>query len=609
MTVPESCPSPDPVAALPAALISMPWAIFNRPSIQLGALKAYIEQTSNLQITCFHVYLVIAQKLGITLYNSISSSGWAGESLFSALLFPELQEQSEHLFKDSIGRKPNDINSFPNLCIQIRESLDSWLRSTPWHQFCCIGFSLCFNQLLASLYLAAKMKQDPRCPPIVFGGSSCTGALGRTLSENFPQVDYVIDGEGEIPFAGLCRHLNDKKAPFPERIFCRHNHKKATPCPEIKDLNCLPVPDYRPYFRQVEVLFPDMPFIPDIPVEFSRGCWWNKCAFCNLNLQWNRYRWKDSARIHEEITTLKNRHKCLDFIFSDNSLPPKESGAFVRLLENDSADYHFFAEIRATTTPQEMKLYRKAGILSIQVGIEAISETLLRKLNKGTSVIENIAVMKYAADNSITLDGNLIIEFPGTTEKEVEETLQNLEYLLPFKPLKTAVFFLGYGSPVFNEPRKYSIQAVFPHRKNRSLFPEPLLSRLALMTCSYRGDRIAQKKRWQAVKEKVARWHQFHHSRTTSTTSPLSYRDGTTFIVIRQERPGTQVLRHRLSGDSRAIYLYCSVIRSLEEIHQHFDHLQANAVDNFITRLCSKYLMFRQGDMVIALASPEQMDS
>jgi hypothetical protein len=276
-------------------------------------------------------------------------------------------------------------------------------------------------------------------------------------------------------------------------------------------------------------------------------------------------------------------------------------------LAKDPADYHFFAEIRATTTAREMKEYRHAGIMSIQVGIEAIPETLLKKLNKGTSVIENIAVMKYAADNLITLDGNLILEFPGSTEREVEETLDNLDYLLPFKPLKTAVFFLGYGSPVYQEPKKYSIQAILLHRKNRSLFPEPLLSKLTLMTSSYRGDKKIQKKRWRAANEKVARWHQFHESRPPGKLSPLCYRDGSTFIVIRQERPGTPVLRHRLAGDSRAIYLYCSVIRSLEEIHRQFDHLGKDAIDGFINQLCSKYLMFRQDNKVIALASPERI--
>lgn len=592
-----------------AALISMPWAVFNRPSIQLGVLKAYAENASDLEVTCFHPYLEIAKKVGITTYNRVANSGWAGEALFSALLFPEMKKRSQTVFLESIGRKPKEINFFESLCSELQDSLDSWLRSNTWQQFCCIGFSICFNQLFASLYLAARMKQDSRCPPIVFGGSSCTGAMGRTLVENFSEIDFVINGEGEIPFTDLCRYLNDRSVRFPERIYCRQDHEHTSPSPEINDLDSLLVPDYRPYFEQVQTLFPEQPFIPDIPLEFSRGCWWNKCTFCNLNLQWHHYRWKKSSRIYKEISTLAQRHKSLDFVFCDNALPPKETGTLVPLLSGNPADYKFFAEIRATTTAEEMALYRKAGILSIQVGIEAISETLLKKLSKGTTVIENIAIMKYAADNAITLDGNLIIEFPGSTEREVQETLANLEYLLPFKPLKTAAFFLGYGSPVYQDPKKYHIQAILPHRHNRSLIPGPLLSKLELMTCSYRGDRQKQRKLWRPVKEKTARWHQFHQTRSTTMHPPLTYRDGATFIVIRQERPDSPVLRHRLTGDSRGIYLFCTVIRTIDEIHKRFDHLGDNAVNAFIDQLCGKFLMFRQDDRVIALACRERIDS
>ena len=41
----------------------------------------------------------------------------------------------------------------------------------------------------------------------------------------------------------------------------------------------------------------------------------------------------------------------------------------------------------------------------------------------GTIMIENIAAMKFAAAAGIRLDNNLILEFPGSTNLEVKETL------------------------------------------------------------------------------------------------------------------------------------------------------------------------------------------
>ena len=71
------------------ALLSMPWSIFNRPSIQLGALKSYLEQESNCQVDNYHPYLHLAKTITTGLYSHIGLSGWAGEALFAPLLFPD----------------------------------------------------------------------------------------------------------------------------------------------------------------------------------------------------------------------------------------------------------------------------------------------------------------------------------------------------------------------------------------------------------------------------------------------------------------------------------------------------------------------------------------
>ncbi len=39
---------PDTSCLFRLALIAMPWSIFNRPSIQLGALKSYLEQETGV---------------------------------------------------------------------------------------------------------------------------------------------------------------------------------------------------------------------------------------------------------------------------------------------------------------------------------------------------------------------------------------------------------------------------------------------------------------------------------------------------------------------------------------------------------------------------------
>ena len=475
-----------------------------------------------------------------------------------------------------------------------------------WDTFRLAGFSLCFNQLFASLYLAHQVKQLPGCPPILFGGSSCGGELGRSLLETFPQIDYIIDGEGEIPLAGLCNYLFRAQAGFPERVMTRNRHNHIVPSPEVADLNTLPSPDYTPYFDEIRRILPDLPFIPVLPLEFSRGCWWNKCTFCNLNLQWCGYRYKKHETVLAELRQMTDSHQCLDFTFTDNALPPKEADAFFDIMGQKDIDCRFFAEIRGITNPRRLDTYRRGGLDTIQVGIEALSSSLLTRMQKGTTAIDNIAMMKHAAGSDILLEGNLIMEFPGSTEAEAGDTLENLKYILPFRPLSPATFFLGHGSPIDRDPRHYAIKAVTHHHRNRRLFPPQILANLNLLVKEYRGDRRFQRHLWQPVRQQISLWQQFYQHRNALHPYPLSYRDGGSFLLIRQERLHGPVLRHRLQGLSRAIYLFCDEIRTTQEISTQFPGLKESAILAFLHQLTQKRLMFREENRVISLALRQQ---
>jgi hypothetical protein len=46
-------------------LVSAPWPLFNRPSLPLGALKAYLSETlPGLNVQASHLFLKVANELG-----------------------------------------------------------------------------------------------------------------------------------------------------------------------------------------------------------------------------------------------------------------------------------------------------------------------------------------------------------------------------------------------------------------------------------------------------------------------------------------------------------------------------------------------------------------
>lgn len=584
------------------ALISMPWQLYNRPSIQLGALKAYIEKNSSGTVHCMHPYLLVAKEIGPKSYQTIAQQSWAGEFIYSSALFPEETKPCRKLFSKLFSTK-KDIPSYDLLITQVHTVTKSWINSVDFEQYRAVGFSVCFDQLLASLWGAKLIKAKYPELPIVFGGSACSAQLGNSLLECFEQIDFVIDGEGEEALLQLFASFISAPNSVPHHPAILTRRKKHAQ--EHKELNMqsLPVPDYSDYFSQLDTIFANQPFRPTLPVEFSRGCWWGKCTFCNLNLQWTGYRWKSAEQTAREVSTLATTFNCLDFTFTDNALPPKEAIRFFSAAAEHLADFSFFAEIRAITDPETLQLFAKGGLHSVQVGIEALSDSLLAKMKKGTRVIENLYIMKLCSQHNIQLDGNLIIEFPQSTADEVMETLENLEFCFPFRPLSTAKFFLGFASPIHQQKSTWKLQQRV-HPKNRVLFPDTIIQKLDLIALDYTGDKIFQKKNWQHVVKKVAKWRVFHDERRKRTefSCALSYRDGGNFLLIRQEQPNGEVLHHTLKGTSRKIYLHCLEIQALCDLQKAFPKIKDTMLVDFLQDLHIKRILFFDGGHALALA-------
>jgi len=233
-------------------LVSMPWSIFNRPSIQLAALKAWLDENekSSIATTIFHPYLAAAAAVGTKTYHYLAKNSWAGEALYSPMLFPEQKKQAEKLFY-ACCRKEKGLKQLNfDTCGQLLEqALEQWLGTIDFSSYDLIGFSVCFNQLISSLTAADRIKKRFPNLPIVIGGSGCVGEIGISLLHTFPQIDYVISGEGEDALEQLSHALQSSKetTTLPPNTMSRQTEGQIkSSCTGIADLNRLPVPDYGP---------------------------------------------------------------------------------------------------------------------------------------------------------------------------------------------------------------------------------------------------------------------------------------------------------------------------------------------------------------------------
>ncbi len=608
-----------------AALISVPWPLYNRPSIQIGTLKAHLtKQIPELKVDAHHFYLKVAEAVGYRRYQAISERTWLAETVYAALLYPERLERIKKIFhKKAKGKHRLQKIIFESLTRQIQEVSEKFIQGVDWGGYGLVGFSICLCQLTASLYFIKKIKERFPSLFIVVGGSMFTGGATRNIFNVFPEIDIVVNGEGEIPLSRLVSCLTDlegkKRIPSIKGIVMPETAEKESQISfnQMKDLSNLIPPDYSDYFELLTSLGPEKNFFPTLPMEISRGCWWqNKnegrkskgCAFCNLNLQWDGYRTKRPEQVVSEIDDLTTTYKTLSVAFTDNLLPLKTSRAIFKQIKTLKKDVRLFGEIRATTPLRDLCEMHAAGMQEVQIGIEALSTRLLKKLNKGTTAIQNIEIMKHCEMLGIQNSSNLIVHFPGSDEEDVAETLQNLEFTFSFRPLRMVHFWLGLGSPVWQDPETFGIKAVFNHGNYDGIFPPNVVESMQFTIQAYRGDLGYQKKLWQPVKKKLKAWERAYAKlhQGPKHENILSFRDGRRFLIIRQRRFESEPLTHRLEGTSRAIYLFCQKHRALKRIIDRFSSIPSDRIEPFLKMMVDKKLMFRENDRYLSLAVPER---
>jgi ribosomal peptide maturation radical SAM protein 1 len=393
-------------------LISLPWPLYNRPSIQIGTLKAHlIKKFPGLKVDAHHFYLKVAETVGYRRYQAISERTWLAETVYAALLYPEsLESIKKAFYKMAKGKTLLRDISFDSLTRQVQEVSEKFIQSVDWRGYGLVGFSICLCQLTASIYFIKKIKERFPTLFIIVGGSMFTGEATRNIFNVFPEIDVIVNGEGEIPLSRLVSCLTDiegkkiissvKGIVMPEAA----EKESRISFNQMKDLSNLSPPDYSDYFELLTSLGPEKNFFPTLPMEISRGCWWqskNKgrkfkgCAFCNLNLQWDGYRTKQPEQVVSEIDDLTSTYKTLSVAFTDNLLPLKTSRSIFKQIKTLKKDVRLFGEIRATTPVRDLREMHAAGMQEVQIGIEALSTRLLKKLNKGTTAIQNIEIMKH----------------------------------------------------------------------------------------------------------------------------------------------------------------------------------------------------------------------
>jgi ribosomal peptide maturation radical SAM protein 1 len=409
-------------------LAVLPFADPQYPAIGVSLLKAAIVRRGfATRIRYFN--LDFAEMIGIGPYrrlaNVLPPESLIGEWFFADCAFgqripPERDYVSKVLsrygvpeeFVEEVLRLRMSRESFIEQCVREIQRLSPHL----------VGFTTSFHQTCPCLAIASRLKQGPNPPITVLGGANCEGEMGLQLARSFPWIDYVCTGEGDVAFPEFLEQLRRDGEPRPVAGIVTHGGETTlSDHPLIRDMDDLPIPDYVDYFAQLASSGLASSFEPDLLIETSRGCWWgakNHCTFCGLNGTTMAYRSKSPERVLRELRTLSDSYGMDRFFCVDNILDPRYIRTVFPDLASRGVAPKLFVETRANLRFDHLATLKGGGVSALQVGIESLSNEVLRRMRKGSTGLQNIQFLRCCEELGIRPLWNLLFGFPGESPSE-----------------------------------------------------------------------------------------------------------------------------------------------------------------------------------------------
>lgn len=279
-------------------------------------------------------------------------------------------------------------------------------------------------------------KSSPKSK-IIVGGDHFTYTAKQTLSK-IPEIDVVVRGEGEITLfelikaieknkgfrkiSGITYKINNKIISNPER-------------PVEMDLDKLNIDENALKFIRIPEgkysVFRDMrnyekEKLKSLYVHVGRGCP-GRCVYCLYNKR--KYRTRSVNSILEEVKDKIKRYGCNAFYLHDPFLLKNENFVidFCNKILKENLKIKWYAESRLDINTELIPLMAKAGCISMDFGLESVSEKVRGNLKKGIKLEQVKKIMQVCKKNNIKIRIFTMISLPGETEKDALETIKFLK--------------------------------------------------------------------------------------------------------------------------------------------------------------------------------------
>ena len=202
-----------------------------------------------------------------------------------------------------------------------------------------------------------------------------------------------------------------------------------------------------------------------VKLVMARGCYWHKCAFCDVVLPYiGCFRMPKASDIVDAMQELSNSQtfKHSNFHFVDEAMPPGVIKGVCEEIQRRKLKVEWWGNIRfdAAFTPKLAKLMAKAGCIAVTGGLECANDRLLKLMNKGISLAGAEKVLKAFKAAKIFVHAYLMYDFPTETKAEQKGAEKYVKGLAKRGLIQSCFwhrFALTVHSPIAKDPGKFGI--------------------------------------------------------------------------------------------------------------------------------------------------------
>ncbi len=281
------------------------------------------------------------------------------------------------------------------------------------------------SQLIPTFTLARALKS--RTGAFVAVGGNYITQNKRDFA-NHPEifgeyVDALMTGDGEISLTQLASAL--EKGEGLDEVCGIMRPGSDTPVTFGKPAPRLKMDEVRPAdFDDTDF---SLYFTPEIvlPFQFSKGCYWGKCAFCDYYYGQQGFDIKTPGHAVDEMEYYMQKYGVRYFLFIDEAIPPEYYSKLAdEIIRRDLRVYYYsFARLEQGFTQDVLDRMYRSGARILMWGYECSAPRLLKLMRKGINPDTRLDIMRRSHAAGIWNNALFIIGYPTETYEEIAATL------------------------------------------------------------------------------------------------------------------------------------------------------------------------------------------